>query len=556
MNFKDRLILTLTTCLILTSLSSQTVNWYHGERTDSIQITIGTDHLYEKIIKKKIGRSVVVAVIDSGVDIEHEDLDDVIWTNYNEIPNNGIDDDGNGYIDDINGWNFIGGSDGSQVDGDTFVMVRLYASKRKRFNNVDPNKLDKKELEEYNEWTKWGLKIDKEYNSAKKQYDEYAAQGDVLFPVMDRLAALDQSNGLTLAEIDTLRASYDRVDNIAANVLEYFVKETGSIPPMDQIRSEVVGPIEEIMNLYGPRWKYNYNADYDSRTIVGDDCNNPDESDYGNNLVEGPDAFHGTHVAGIIAAERNNEIGINGIANNARIMVLRAVPNGDERDKDIANAIRYAVDNGASIINMSFGKGHSPYKQTVDDAVRYAEKKDVLIVHAAGNSGADMSTAANFPNDRFLNPKGFLFFKKKQAKNWISVGASSQSQNENMPASFSNFGQNEVDVFAPGTVMYSTTPGNNYEIAQGTSMAAPVISGVAAVIRSYFPALTAEQVKEAIVESTVRSDKMVIKPGTEELVPFSTLSSSGGIVDLQAAFLLAARMKGKKKLVKLKEIRA
>jgi len=361
MNNKSRLIITVIYSLTLSGLMGQSINWYHGERTDSSTITIGTDQVYKNLIKQKRGQQVVVAVIDSGIDIEHEDLDDVIWHNTDEIPENGIDDDNNGYIDDVHGWNFIGGKDGSQVGGDTYEMVRLYANKRARFNDVDPNTLSKKEIEEYNEWNEWGKKIDQEYNGAKKQYDEIAEQGEVLFPVMERIEELDKMNGLSPAEIDTLRESFDRIDQIAANVLEYFVKERGSIPAVDAIRAEVVGPIQEGMDYFGPRWKYNWNPDYDSRIIVGDNYTDVHETNYGNNLVEGPDAFHGTHVAGIIAAERDNDLGIKGIANNARIMVLRAVPDGDERDKDVANAIRYAADNGASIINMSFGKGHSPY---------------------------------------------------------------------------------------------------------------------------------------------------------------------------------------------------
>jgi len=178
------------------------------------------------------------------------------------------------------------------------------------------------------------------------------------------------------------------------------------------------------MHYFGSKFKYGWNPDYDPRHIVGDNYDDVNERYYGNNLVEGPDAMHGTHVSGIIAASRNNDLGINGIADNAQIMVLRAVPDGDERDKDVANSIRYAVDNGASIINMSFGKGASPQKQVVDDAIRYAEKNDVLIVHAAGNAGSNLSTSENYPNDYFKKPKGFLFFRKKQPKNYISIGAS------------------------------------------------------------------------------------------------------------------------------------
>ena len=298
--------------------------------------------------------------------------------------------------------------------------------------------------------------------------------------------------------------------------------------------------------FYG-QYAYNWNPDYDARAIVGDDPGNLDDRSYGNNDVEGPDAMHGTHVAGIVAAIRNNDIGMNGVANNVRIMSVRTVPNGDERDKDVANAIRYAVDNGAQIINMSFGKGQSPYKQAVDDAVRYALKNDVLLIHAAGNDGKELLSGDegnNFPNDEFAK-KGFL--KPKYAKNWISVGAITPAKDDHLPASFSNWSQAYVDVFAPGEEIYSTVPDNKYANLQGTSMAAPMVAGVAALLRSYFPDLTAEQVKEILMESTVPMTMQVIRPGDERQVAFTSLSVTGGVVNALQAVQLAEQTKGKKK---------
>jgi len=281
---------------------------------------------------------------------------------------------------------------------------------------------------------------------------------------------------------------------------------------------------------------------------VGDDYSDPYQRDYGNNDYEGPDAFHGTHVSGIIAAERNNGIGINGVADMARIMTVRAVPNGDERDKDVASAIIYAVDNGASVINMSFGKGYSWNKKLVDEAVKYAAKKDVLLVHAAGNSAQNNDNTNNFPNDSYK--KACWFCKKGAYDNWIEVGALSNTTDENLPASFSNYGKEEVDLFAPGVAIYSTIPDNEYRNAQGTSMAAPVVAGVAALLRSYFPELTAKQVKEILLESATRIDMDVKKPGTQDLVPFSSLSVTGGTVNAYEAVKLAMETKGKKKIKK------
>ena len=542
-------------CFIATyhfSLSGQSYNWYQEDITNETPFNIGTESVYNTLLKNRTSRTVVVAVIDSGVDIEHEDLKEVIWVNHDEVAENGIDDDNNGYIDDINGWNFIGGRDGSHVQWDTYEMTRLYAGYKRKYDNADPDKLNEKEIEEYNEFIKFGKRIEKETKGAKIHYDEIKEQYDVFAPIMDHIDRISKKHLLDDELVDSLSTSFNPSDAIAANIFNYYLSETGSIPSAEALRAELIDPLKEGLDYYGSKFKYNWNPDYDPRNIVGDNYEDMDEANYGNNFVEGPDAFHGTHVAGIIAARRNNDIGINGIADNVRIMVLRAVPDGDERDKDVANAIKYAVDNGAGVINMSFGKGASPNKEAVDDAIRYAEKKDVLIVHAAGNASLDLDDSEdedeNYPNDYYAKPKGFLFFKKKQPNNYLSVGASGPSDSEDMVASFSNYGKKDVDLFAPGVMMYSTVPGDKYKISQGTSMAAPVISGVAAVIRSYFPSLTATQVKEAILTSASPDNTKVRIPGGDDLVPFSELSVTGGIVNIPKAVKAAAQMKGKKKI--------
>ena len=208
------------------------------------------------------------------------------------------------------------------------------------------------------------------------------------------------------------------------------------------------------------------------KEIVQDDETNINDRDYGNKDIMASTPFHGTHCSGIIGAVRDNGIGVDGIADNVRIMMVRAVPDGDEHDKDIANAIRYAVDNGAQIISMSFGKDFSPQKQWVDDAVRYAQSKGVLMVHAAGNDAANIDSADNFPNPTFIDGNG-------RATTWITVGASGDPKLGGITASFSNYGKKEVDVFAPGVQIYSTIPtGNNYGTASGTSMACPVVCGI------------------------------------------------------------------------------
>ncbi|MEM6770953.1 MAG: S8 family serine peptidase, partial [Bacteroidota bacterium] len=299
--------------------------------------------------------------------------------------------------------------------------------------------------------------------------------------------------------------------------------------------------LEGAAEYFSGQVEYNYNVDFDAREIVGDNPDNLDDRNYGNNDVMGPDAGHGTHVAGIIAAVRDNNMGVNGVGGAmVEIMSVRTVPNGDERDKDVANAIRYAVDNGASIINMSFGKGYSPYKKEVDAAMKYAEKNDVLLVHAAGNDGKMLTLTNNYPNDTYEG-------KKKTGKTWIEVGASSAFYDEKLPASFSNYNGKFVDVFAPGRDIYSTVPGSKYETFNGTSMAAPMVAGIAALLRSYFPDLKATQVRDIILESALPVSIQVTKPGSEETVAFGALSATGGLANAYSAVKMAEKTKGKKK---------
>ncbi len=553
---RTSIIIIILFSLSSNTLTAQSVNWYQGEKTAANPYNINTDAVYENLIKGRTGKPVIVAVIDSGVDIEHEDLKDVIWINKDEVPDNGIDDDKNGYIDDVNGWNFIGGADGTPVAADTYEMTRLYATYREKFKNADLSKLSKKDKALYDDYVKFGKRIEKETKSAKEQYAGFEERADFFGGVLDHIKKISAEREIDKNLIDSLTTSFNQTDAVMANIYNYYEGETGAYPPIDQLEFELLAPLEDALHYFGGKFKHGWNPDFDPRHIVGDNYDDKTERYYGNNLVEGPDAMHGTHVSGIIAAARNNDIGINGISDNARIMVVRAVPDGDERDKDVANAIRYAVENGASIINMSFGKGASPEKGIVDDAIRYAEKNDVLIVHAAGNSSEDIGTAENYPNDYFEKPKGFLFFKKKQPKNYLSIGASGPSAAEDMVAEFSNYSIKDVDVFAPGVQMLSSVPDDLYEVTQGTSMAAPVVAGVAALLRSYFPTLTAQQVKEVIMNSTQKIDTLVKKPGTEEMVPFSSLSISGGIVDIEAAFKLAGKTKGKKKVRKGAVVRA
>ena len=333
----------------------------------------------------------------------------------------------------------------------------------------------------------------------------------------------------TLKDLEDFKPQGDR-EVAVKNALLGILKE------MD-FKSFYENQILEGIKYYNNQINYNYNVDYDPRSIVGDDPNNSNERFYGNNDIKGPDALHGSHVAGIIGADRSNILGIKGVADNVLIMGVRNTPNGDERDKDVANAIRYATDNGAKVINMSFGKAYSWDKAIVDEAVKYAVSKDVLLVQAAGNDNKDIDIEPSFPSRKYLNGE--------MASSYLTVGASGFVDDETLKASFSNFGKTTVDVFAPGVNINSTTPENAYKLENGTSMAAPVVAGLAALIRSYYPKLTAVKVKEIILKSVVKINHNVnYLKGTEQVsVPFAEICVTGGIVNAYNALKLAATYK-------------
>lgn len=508
-------------------------NWFHLDPSKDGVPGLATESIYKRLPKTKKGKTVVVAVIDSGVDYKHEDLKDVMWVNEDEIPNNGIDDDKNGYIDDIHGWSFLGNAKGENVVHDNLEVTRLYATLKKKFEGKDPATLNKADKAEYAKYEEYKGVVEKGRQSAEGNLKQFAMVKDMY----DQLVKGLGTDNPSLNDLKKFKTTDQRLNGIKGIFIQ-------GIEAGETFKS-MAAQILEAYDHYYSQLNYNYNPDYDPRKIVGDNYADLNERFYGNNDVKGPDSKHGTHVAGIIGAKRGNNIGMDGVAENVRIMSVRTVPDGDERDKDVANAIRYAVDNGATVINMSFGKGYSPNKPAVDAAVKYAMEKDVLLIHAAGNDGKNLDLTNNYPNDHF-EKKGKP--GKKSATNWVEVGALNADMGENMAAEFSNYNQEYVDVFAPGAEIYATTPENTYENLQGTSMAAPMVAGVAAILRSYFPDLTADQVKEVLIASSVKQNRKVIKPGTEdEKVDFSTLSKSGGIVNVEKAVELATKTVGKKK---------
>lgn len=486
---------------------------------------------YTEIIKNKKGNKVIVAVIDSGVDIDHEDLKSVIWTNKGEIPNNGKDDDKNGYIDDVHGWNFLG-----DIVEENMEYVRIIRDNKVKFEGKDASQFSGKDLESYKQYVLAKAEFDKEYSETLQNKQQYEGILQQLTLAHNAVAEALNKQDYTRQELAALTTTTDQMGQYKSFLIQMFTYADGQSIP------EFRDGIKEGVAYFTTRLNSHFNQDLNARATILKD--NPDDWStryYGNNDVDGPDskkadAKHGTHVAGIIAAARNNGKGINGVADNVEIMVLRAVPDGDEYDKDIANAIRYAADNGAKIINTSFGKYFSTHPEWVTDAIEYAAKKDVLIVNAAGNEGLNLDTKQVYPNDQSPNSP------TEVADNFLTVGATNYEYGSGLVATFSNYGKSNVDVFAPGTKIWSTTPLNEYEYLQGTSMASPAVAGVAAMIRSYYPKLKANEVKQILMDSGLSTSQTVVVGGnSNNTKPFSDLSKSGKMVNMYNAFIFASK---------------
>ncbi len=530
--------LTIGICLGVSAQKEVPKGWHLKDKTKDGFYGISLDKAYD-YVKGKKSQTVVVAVIDSGIDTVHEDLKPVLWRNTREIAGNGIDDDKNGYVDDVHGWNFIGGKDGRNVKEDSYEVTRVYHQYKARFENLtDSASLKGKDLETYRMWKKAEKQIvggDKgaamQVLFLRKTYDAAVKNDSILRQAIGK-------ETYTGKDLQAFTPATEEVKKAQKGFL-YFFEANNSMDMSNVSFVEEFGQYlsgEERKAEAAEKAPKNYRGE-----IVQDNESDINDRNYGNNDIMANTPFHGTHVAGIIGAVRNNNKGIDGIADNVRIMAIRAVPDGDEHDKDIALAIRYAVDNGAKIINMSFGKSFSPQKSWVDDAVKYAASKNVLLVHAAGNDASNVDSVSNFPNPIF-EANG------RKADNWLTVGASGDPQNGGLVASFSNYGKSEVDVFAPGHQIYSTVPGGTtYGDASGTSMASPVTAGVAAFLLSYYPTLSAQQLKSVIETSAVAPVAKVNTPRLNTSVSLSDISKTGGIINAFEAAKKAAAVTGQSK---------
>ncbi|WEK18690.1 MAG: S8 family peptidase [Candidatus Pedobacter colombiensis] len=550
-------------------------NWQNLDLVQDGYFGISTEKAYNELLQhKKPKENIIVAVIDGGVETDHEDLKNVIWTNKKKKSGNGIDDDRNGYVDDIHGWNFIGSKKGN-LAYDNLELVRIYRALQPKYKStIKSTVLDSTEKEEFALYTKVTAEFGKKYDDAHQAF----AVISIINKMLDSVGQINHKTIPSLEDMERYKADSEEEEQ-CKKIIRRGAKESGS---MEKFHKEM----KDAYKQYDVMLRYNLNPKYDQRAeLVGDDYSNASERFYGNNDVKGPNAEHGTHVSGIIGAERNNGIGINGVADHVRIMCIRVVPDGDERDKDVANGIRYAVDNGARVINMSFGKGFKWAKDVVDEAVKYAEEKGVLLVHAAGNDNQNNDIVDNYPTKYYDSPEAAAYkkahkkaeikpmafrpgqnqmqgnnlgrnypvtplkpvldtvkFNLPHASNWIEVGASAYKNDATLKASFSNYGKYTVDVFAPGFMIRSTVPGSKYEEFDGTSMAAPVVSGLAALILSYYPELKPYEVRDIIMKSVVKVEQKVKREnekGETERVSFKELCVSGGIVNAYQALKLA-----------------
>ena len=486
-------------------------------------------------LQGKKSKPVVVATIDSGVDTLQQDLKSILWVNTKEIPGNGIDDDHNGYVDDIHGWNFLGGPNGKADFNETTEEVREYNKLKGKYETLtDTNSIDKKQ---YAYWKRVKTIYDTTINKARTETEQ-------LQPIMNALMVTSgyikrglnlQANGtFKQADLVKLKMTNDTLTQSKYVWDSIFSQEGGN-----QNNAAIIKDLSE----YLAKLNNDLSPDLEARKrIVGDNVDSMDNKPYGSNLLKFADASHGTGVAGLIGALRNNGYGINGVADNVRIMVIKAVPNGDEYDKDIANAIRYAVDNGAKVVNMSFGKKISPHKEWVDEALKYAASKDVLLVQASGNDSEDMDVNPDFPNDTFLDGSS------TDADNVVNVGASGPRMGEQLAGEFSNYGKKSVDVFAPGVKVTTVDTDAEFMTEDGTSFSSPITAGIAALVLEYYPTLSAKQLKQVLLQSaTPLTGTMVLKPGSKTIkVDFASLSKTGGIVNALKALQLASKIKGER----------
>ncbi len=513
--------------------------WHLTDKETSGFYGISIDKAYD-LLKGRKAEAVIVAVIDSGIDTLQEDLKDILWVNPKEKPGNGIDDDGNGYIDDHFGWNFCGSKEGLNFKQKSLEAARVYHEWKDEFEGKKQKNVGDDRQFIFQQWKKAkGLVIEK-YEYARKNIGTITDVVDKFDDAAKRIRFTYKLHSFTINELSLINAE-TATSTIQVGISNW--KRVLAKNPSMNDSIFIANQRDYLERLQTDIDGYNTKPEDIRISYTKDNYKDISDRIYGNNNLKAESSEHGTLVAGTIAALRNNNIGSNGITNDVKIMAIRAGAGGDEHDKDVALAIRYAVDNGAQIINMSFGKPISPYKQFVDDAVKYAESKGVLLVHSAGNDAKNISDDVFYPSSVFIDGK--------KASNFISVGASDKNNTKGeLLGEFTNYSKEYVDIFAPGVDIYSTSMNNTYESVNGTSFSGPVVTGVAALLKSYFPKVTPQQMIEIIMTSGVAIDEEVKIPGNDKgkTAKLNDLSVSGKIVNAYQAVKLALQWETEKKL--------
>lgn len=529
---KNIILLIILNCFCWHFSAAQMANkeWHHLDPVLNNVVGISTDKAYSLLAKipsfKRSSTPVIVAVIDVGIDSLHEDLKRILYINHKEVPGNNLDDDKNGFVDDIHGWNFLGGKNGVNILREQKEETRIYARLKVLYEGKNQASLNRKQFLEYKEYQKMKTSFESKLAELNQLYKDNYAYPEIFKSKIVKLKEAFNGHKLDstfLHHLPTKDTSLIRQAKDISNVMHRWGQASAENTlnfmnqGIDQLKSQI---------------DFDYNIKYSARSFIGDSIDNDLEKYYGNSDSMGPEASHGTTVAGIIGADRSNGLGVKGVASCVRILSIRAtLVNGDERDKDVSNAIKYAVDSGAKIINLSFGKYFSSNKTLVDEAIRYANHKGVLLIHASGNDHLNLDSTNYFPTPFYENGK--------EIPNLITVGASSMVNDQNLVASFSNYGLKTVDVFAPGVDIYSCSSGNSYNYSSGTSVAAPIVSGIASVLKFYFPYLSPVDLKRIILNSAEKHDTNVFVQGINRFVNFSKLSKTGAIVNFYQAVRLA-----------------
>ncbi|MFK7747066.1 MAG: S8 family serine peptidase [Kordia sp.] len=530
-----------TICLSQTPLSKkkklsqeELKTWVHKDYKQDTIAGTSLEKAYKELLPNKKGKEIIVAVLDTKLDIFHEDLKDQIWVNTDEIPNNGIDDDNNGYIDDVNGWDFLSNNKEEFVAYENVEIVRVVRKYDSLFKDKKLEDVSKNQKLAFQIYTKAKNKLESSLDRYKVRLNNAYTDYETFVKATKLIEKVLKKEKFTVLDLYNLQKT-EQKDTLVIQYVSFMKKKLRSSTTLESIKEDI--------EYYENGLYKMYNIDYDERKVVGDDVKNINDRFYGSHKVYGRVPFeHSIPVSGILGARRDNGIGIQGISNNIKIMPVVMVASGDEHDKDVAVAIRYAVDNGASVINMSWGKNFSTEETWVHDAIKYAEAHDVLLVTSAGNSRRNIDEQKYYLND-YLN-------EKEIANNFMVIGANNYNATEKLAASFSNYGKEHVDLFAPGVKIYTTDTNNKYKFTRGTSFASPIVSGIAALIRSHYPNLTASEVKMILMESGTSFDlnvRIFDENRKKMYVPFSELSKSGKVVNAYNALVLAAKVSKKKK---------